>query len=210
MWFSARRYNHRARKTWMAGYRRAGATPSYRRLCPVMTEAALPEDSPRLPSFSERRILSRAGLDRQQIHCHLPSKQRRYCYFCQALDTPCGRGHIPTDASDFGGTKVPQAPQESTSCSKQSFYSGARRRGSGGVLPSSSRSRPRACRMSAFNQATPACAAASGVNLSEKHAPVGLRFSTVMAAECNSAIRWTIESPSPVLPGLLRSRRQNR
>ena len=38
----------------------------------------------------------------------------------------------------------------------------------------------------------------------------GSRFSTVMVAECSSAIRCTIESPSPVLPCLRRSRRQKR
>ena len=113
-------------------------------------------------------------------------------------------------AGSFRGIKVPLAPQECSSCSKQFFYSGARRLGSAGVLPSSLRSPPPPCGMLAFDQATPVCAVASGVNFSEKHAPVGLRFSTVITAECSSAMRCTIESPSPVLPGLLRSRRQNR
>ena len=52
--------------------------------------------------------------------------------------------------------------------------------------------------------------ALTGTNFSEKRAPCGLRFSTVMSAECNSAMRCTIESPSPVLPCLRRSRRQKR
>jgi hypothetical protein len=107
----------------------------------------------------------------------------------------------------FAERRFRSAPQERTSCSKPSFYSGARRRGSVGEWPSSSRSQPLPCGMPASDHPV---AAASGVNLSEKRAPVGLRFSTVMAAECSSAMRWTIESPSPVLPGLLRSRRQNR
>ena len=58
-------------------------------------------DSPRLPLFSGRRILSPAGLGRQQNDCDLPLKQWRYCYFCRALDTSRGRGHIPDGADDL-------------------------------------------------------------------------------------------------------------
>jgi hypothetical protein len=63
-------------------------------------------------------------------------------------------------AGSFRGIKVPLAPQECSSCSKQFFYSGARRRGSADVLPNSLRSPPPPCGMLASDQATPVCAVA--------------------------------------------------
>jgi hypothetical protein len=105
-----------------------------------------------------------------------------------ALSTPL-RGGTTFLTAPMTSAELPRAPRELRPCSKPSFYSGAHRRGLADGLPSSSRSRPPPCEMLAYNQAASVSAAASGVNLSEKHAPLGLRFSTVMTAECSSAIR---------------------
>jgi hypothetical protein len=46
------------------------------------------------------------AIARQQNHCHLRPKRRRYCYFCRTLDTPEGRDHVADGASDFSGTSA--------------------------------------------------------------------------------------------------------